>query len=322
MFVLHLLDDDTASIGVVEPGTGRAYDLYLRRVVTLNDDDTVAFMDPEGGVYFAPVVIAEAGARALAANPRVIPLAQRRKLQSEFVSGYPALAREHALRWREKPASPKVILAAGVFALASVRVGIDVTMRLVEALTPHLVKGKLPSRKALSAMCAPRKQGGTGAGLQDSRPDWFLSFADFVPQIEGQMLAGLRDDELRRALCVDIPAPLGMSIAKLSFTLALLGNNCGCLDARVLTWAYGSPKKAEEASSYLTAKTASGRVSEERYARYREAERKILTATPYYDPDDPVGLARAQWMLWEQMGKTGPEHHDHKEFFDVASRAR
>jgi hypothetical protein len=62
-------------------------------------------------------------------------------------------------------------------------------------------------------------------------------------------------------------------------------------------------------------------VSEERYARYVEAERKILTSTPYFDPADPVGLARAQWMLWEQMGKAGPEYHDHKEFFDAVRAA-
>lgn len=322
MFVLHLLDDDTASIGVAEPGTGRAYDLYLRRVIALNDDDTVAFMDPEAGVYFAPIVRAEAGAGALAANPLTapIPLSRRRKLQSEFTSGYPALARAHALRWREKPAGPKIVLAAGVFALASVRVEIDVTLRLMELLTPHLVAGNLPSRQALVAMCAPREEGGTGAGLQESRPDWFLSFANFVPQIRSRMRAGLRDDDLRRVLSVETRMPLGMSVAKLSFTLALLGNNCGCLDARVLQWAYGDER--DEVQSHLSKKTRAGTVSPARYADYVRIERNILTRTPYYDPEDPVGLARAQWMLWEQMGESGPEQHDHKEFFDVASRAR
>ncbi len=136
------------------------------------------------------------------------------------------------------------------------------------------------------------------------------------------MAVGLSLAVCRRALSVDRALPTGMSLAKLSFTLALVGNNCGCLDARVLAWAYGSPQKVDEAAKYLTTKTVSGRVSEERYERYRAAERKILTATPYYDPKDPVGLARAQWMLWEQMGKAGPEQHDHKEFFDVAARAR
>jgi hypothetical protein len=318
MFVLHMLDDSTASIGVVEPGTGRAYDLYLRRVIQLNDEDTVAFMDPEGGVYFAPSVLAAAGAAALAANPpRVIPLAQRRKLQSEFVSGYPALARAHALRWRKKPAGPKVVLAAGIFALASVRVGIVKTLRIMELFTPYLVEGELPARQKMVDLIAS-----TGAGMQNTKPDHFAAFAEFVPKIQAGMRAGLRDDELRRALCVETPAPSGMSVAKLSFTLALLGNNCGCLDARVLQWAYGSKEKVDAASGYLTDKSASGFVSEERYARYREAERKILTATPYYDPNDPVGLARAQWMLWEQMGESGPEQHDHKEFFDAARKAR
>lgn len=314
MFVLHLLDDDTASIGVAEPGTGRAYDLYLRRVIALNDDDTVAFMDPEAGVYFAPIVRAEAAAAALAANPLTapIPLSRRRKLQSEFTSGYPALARAHALRWREKPAGPKVILAAGVFALASVRVGIDKTLRIMELFTPYLVEGKLPTRKKMVALIEQ-----ADAGMQNTKPAQFASFADFVPQIRSRMRAGLRDDELRRALCVDIPAPLGMSVAKLSFTLALLGNNCGCLDARVLQWAYGDER--EEVQSHLSTKTRAGTVSPARYADYVRIERNILTRTPYYDPEDPVGLARAQWMLWEQMGESGPEQHDHKEFFRVAS---
>jgi hypothetical protein len=317
VFALHLLDDSTVSIGVAEPGTGRAFDLYLQQVVALNDEDTVAFMDPEGGAYFAPVVLAEA-AQALAANPagpRVIPFARRRALQSDFVSGYDAQARAHALAWRQRGVSEQVILAAGVFSLASVRQGIKDTLRLTTALMPYLIDGKLPSRQKLVAICTTES-----SGLQESRPDWFLAFEAFVPQIEARLReGGLRDDELRRALSVDTPLPRGMSLAKLSFTLALVGNNCGCLDARVLQWAYGSPAKADEVSSYLTAKTQAGTVSKERYARYREAERKILTATPYYDPQDPVGLARAQWMLWEQMGKAGPEQHDHKEFFDAAA---
>jgi hypothetical protein len=318
MFCLHRIDHEgRVSTGVVEPGTGRVFDLLTLDVIDVADDDVVCLMH-QGGAYFAPELV-RAQARMpgrVAANPTLVPLTARKPVQNEFVSGYSTYAQRAARYWRDTAPTEQVVLSAGVFALASVQTGINATLRLQALLVPYLVDGVLPNRAKLRAICET-----AAVGLQNSRPDWFLSFYDYVPQIVARMQEGMRDDELRRDLCLNTVLPLGLSIAKLSFVLALVGNNAGCLDARILSWAYGSAKEGKQASDYMSTKTKAGSVSEERYARYTAAEREILTRTPYFDPEDPVGLARSQWMLWEQLGEGGPEHHDHKEFFDAVKAA-
>jgi hypothetical protein len=326
MFVLHVLDggadglaDATLSIGVLEPGTGRAFDLALREVVSIADEDVVAVAHG-GGAFFAPE-LDRAAARMrprLVANPPAAPIPFRRRAplaSTGVVTGYTAYAREAALFWRSHGVGAQPVLAAGVFALASIQTGIDNTLKLVALLTPYLVEGKLPDRRTLYKLCKK-----SGVGLQNSRPDWFQAFERYVPEISNR--AGIEfDDDFRKDLCMNTELPKGLSITKLSFVLALLGNNCGCLDARILGWAYGDSKKGSKAASTLSKKDR-GRISAGRYEKYRDAELTILGQTPYYDPEDPVGLARAQWMLWEQLGEGGAEYHDHQEFFDTVVEPR
>ena len=57
------------------------------------------------------------------------------------------------------------------------------------------------------------------------------------------------------------------------------------------------------------------------YEDYRKAELEILTTTPFYDPGDPVGLARSQWMLWESLG-TDAVGHSHEELFEAVLEPR
>lgn len=317
MFTLHALsggirglEDARLSIGVAEPGTGRVFDLFLREVITPDPRSILALANGGGATVGPDLRLGSATQRvATRANPAAIPLRRRRPVQDEYTSGYTEFAREVAMFWRSHGVNDQAVLTAGVFALASIQTPIRQTLKLTAMLTPHLVSGSLPDSAALEQMCIR-----SGVGLQRSRPRWFLDFADYVPQITFRVnSAGMRDGALRRDLCVNTSMPTGMSITKLSFTLALVGNNCGCLDSRILGWAYG--EKATEVAREITAKTASGSLSPQRYARYTAVEKRILTRTPYYDPSDPVGLARAQWVLWEQLGEGGPEKHDHQEFF-------
>ena len=316
MLCLHVLESEDDSLakavvgfGVVEPFSGRVFDLYSKKVVNPRRGNVVALLS-QGGVYFAPDLKKE-GAALRRANPKPIPLRSRRSLETDFISGYTAYARDTALFWRNYGVSEQVILCAGVFALASVQTGIANTLRLTSYLHPYLVENELPDRKTLVDMCVR-----AGVGLQESRPDWFLSFQEYAETID-EMLnqEGLRDDELRRVLSLENPLPKGLSITKLSFILALIGNNTGCLDARVLNWAFGD--NADQVAKAISKKTERGTVSVLSYLRYEDLEDDILTRTPYFNPEDPLGLARSQWMLWEQLGKSGPEYHDHQEFFDA-----
>lgn len=319
MFALHVLsggyrglEDARLSIGVIEPGTGAVFDLYQRRTIHVEPRAILALSNG-GGAYLAPDLRTQSARRvATRANAAVLPLSRRpRQLSSEFVTGYTEFARDAALFWRSHGVNDQAVLTAGVFALASIQTPIRQTLKLTALLTPHLVVGRLPPADVLESMCVQ-----SGVGLQRSRPQWFAEFERYVPQITFRVnQLAQRDNSLRRSLCIDTPLPTGMSVTKLSFTLALVGNNCGCLDARILNWAYG--KNATKAAQELTKKTADGRLSEARYEKYRRAEHRILSGTPYYNADDPVGLARAQWILWENLGESGPEVHDHREMFEA-----
>lgn len=327
MFTLHILKspDDTlqkavASLGIVEPYSGRVFDFATRKVIDPRREDVVALLS-EGGAYFAPDLKKTPASILRRANPdRInpppIPLRARRPLETEFSSGYTAYARDAALFWRDFGASSQVILTAGVFALASIRTGIQSTLKLTASLTPYLVENALPDRKTLVSLCQ-----NAGVGIQENRAEWFLDFEKYVPIIEEKInQEGLRDDYLRSVLCIEKGLPVGLSTAKISFILAILGNNLGCLDARILNWAYGDG--ADKISKDIARKAPNGKVKESAYELYEDIEDDVLTNVPYFVPTDPLGLARAQWMLWEQLGKSGPEYHDHQELFDAVQDPR
>ena len=315
MFALHVirggsrgLRDATLSVGVIEPGTGAVYDLAAKRVVRPAQDQIVALASG-GGAWVGPELRTASLPAAVRANGALLPLRRRRPIESQFVTGYTTYAREAALFWREHGVSAQAVLAAGVFSLASVQTPIRQTLKLMALLTPHVVEGHLPDAETLERMCVT-----AGVGLQHNRPRWFTAFAEYVPQIVARANERrLLDNPLRRDLCMHAPLPDGLSVTKLSFILALLGSNLGCLDARILRWAYGDDFARVAAS--ISRKAPDGTLTDGTYGRYVLAERKILTGVPYYDPDDPVALARAQWLLWEQLGEEGPEAHDHEEIF-------
>lgn len=346
MFVLHTLErsdrgleDATLSIGVIEPLSGRVYDLALRRVIVPENEDIVAIAHG-GGAFFAPELRVETQQARLRANPKEakpIPFRKRREIEDDFVTGYTAYAREAALYWREHGVGYQPVLAAGIFSLASIQTPIAQTLKLMAMLAPYVAEGRLPARNRLREMCVA-----AGVGFQDRRPAHFEEFAKYAHVISNTINEGKRDWRLRKILCKDVGLPTGLGLAKVSFTLALMGNNLGCLDARIVNWAYG-----EEADSFLQLigkkKSKQDRLSEvppyrtfeivkqvedvpasalvvkpvsdSSYDIYKEAERAILSRVPYYDSSDPVALARAQWMLWEQLGPSGAEEHDHAEMF-------
>lgn len=352
MFVLHTLErsdqgleDATLSIGVVEPLSGRVYDFALRRVLTPDPEDVLAVAHG-GGCFFAPELRVETQQVRLRANPKeatLIPFRKRKELQNDFVTGYTAYAREAAMYWREYGVGYQPVLTAGIFSLASIQTPITQTLKLMAMLTPYVVDGQLPSRNKLGQLCAA-----AGVGLQNRRPVHFEEFAKYAHVVSNAINEGKRDWRLRKTLCKDVGLPEGLGLAKLSFTLALMGNNLGCLDARIVNWAYEdaadsflrqiSQKKSKQdrlsetpyslfevvkqADPSSASDLVTKPVGDSAYDLYKEAERAILTRVPYYDPKDPVALARAQWMLWEQLGSSGPETHDHFEMFEAVRDPR
>lgn len=325
MFTLHLLDVEgdsldvgTLSIGLLDPHPPgevlEVYDFGLGRVVAIPPTRVVALAtgDP-AAVSFAPQLRVRRHRARMAANrAKVVPLrrrADRPVIDLSFVSGYDRYASAAALYWRENGVGSQPLLAAGIFALSSIQTSIKAALRLFEGLGPYVLEDELPARSEMRRIVDR-----SGAGLTNTRPDWFEGYAEYRYRIRDLIALGLRDDELRRVLAIQEPMPKGMGLAKLSFTLALVGNDCGCLDARILDWAF-SKQARKRFNQLMSRKRKDGTFSKTTYDRYRSAELKILTETPFYDPSDPVGLARSQWMLWESLGTEGDRTHTHEEMF-------
>jgi hypothetical protein len=326
VFTLHLIDggdrgleDATLSIGLLDPHPAgdrlRVYDFGLARLQFIASEQIIAVgVGEPARVTYVPDLYVEAVASAkMAANAKVTRLPVRRKYRevpAHFVSGYDTYARNSALYWRDHGVGTQPTLAAGVFSLSSIRTNIKTTLKLFSLLAPHVLVDELPDRRELAKIVTR-----AGAGFHSTktgRPAWFAEFESYRYEIVEAINSGLRDDALRRFLAMVVPMPLGLGLAKLSFTLALIGNNLGCLDARILEYAFTSKtrKKFEGAVS------KSGRNYGARaYDTYRSAELRILKDSPFFDPDDPVGLARAQWMLWESLGPETAREHTHEEMF-------
>jgi hypothetical protein len=173
-------------------------------------------------------------------------------------------------------------------------------------------------------------------GLDDLRAfEQILSWAPWCAE-----LLASRDDlsrEVRNVVAVEW-LPWGLGIAKLSFTLMLSGRDAACMDTRMLNYFfaetdegaadfdpaeleqdhYGDDYASNERRKWSPPETRAqflGRVSSRSTAAnargltygavkaYMWLESR-LAETPYFDPDWPQPYAKAQWMLWETLGRT------------------
>ncbi len=330
MLTLHIIDggrrgleDATLSIGILDPNplSGRlsVYDFGLGKITTLKPDDVIAVAEGSPArVSFAPELFVErAAGLPMAANEggRVLRFPTRRKkaaVPTDFVSGYDRFARDAALYWREHGVGTQPVLAAGIFSLASVQTSIASALKLFDMMTSYVVLDMLPPRERMQQIVRD-----SGAGFDDirtGRPAWFAQFFDYRLLIAEAINTGDRDNVLRTLLAVGTGLPLGLGIAKLSFCLSLVGNNCGCLDARIVSWAF-APATAERFLKRMARKTRKGNYTSATYRIYRNAELSILKHSPFYDPDSPVALAKAQWQLWESLGAEEAREHSHQELF-------
>ena len=326
MLTLHLAGPDRLSIGILDPHPASGltlFDFGDSRLKTVPPDAIMAVgMAEPAAVSFAPQlrVVRERG--KLAANKvRRLPV-RRKKAQvpTTFVSGYDRFAAGNAAYWREEGVGPQPLLAAGVFSLSSIQTPIVTALKLFRMLTPYVVDDDLPDVRELRRIVRA-----AGAGLDSTktgRPRWYVEYDLYRMSLLAAMDLGLRDDVLRRAVSVETPMPRGLGLAKLSFTLALVGQNLGCLDARIINWAF-SKANAERFTKVAGRKRKDGTISPSSYAAYRSAELRILQKdSPFYDADNPVALARSQWMLWESLGPEADRTHTHAELFEAVVEER
>lgn len=279
-------------VGITVPD-GETYTFEPHEVIAAMSADPAA-------VYFGlEVEWARAQERRAAEAPKRVPsYSARGQLfdPSLPMTGFPE---DTLLRHRGEVPSVDTIRLSGLFAVSTVRTSIEEAEKSFNCFV-ELYKSR---GRELPDIADIR---GCFRGLQNTKSRMFFEVAEYAPVIREAISRGLRDRELRRYLVRETDLPVGLGVTKMSFTLALLGHDCVCLDARLLVRMFGSRDKATEVESGW-GKTGS-HVSELSLKRYEKVEDAFLSGNPFYQAGNPIGRARAQWMSWESVGGEAAKH--------------
>lgn len=289
--LLACLDKDGALAG---------FDISRHEIKPIAPHHVDAFISIDPAAVFYGVRTERAGAQRLAAEKRAGKLAPKghrfSPIPSPLFGGAPILTgfedvRETLLMHRRELPTIETIRLSAVFAGSSIMTSIEQAEKSFGCIA-HLYKreGEFPSvEDARDCLYS--------AGLFKMRASMYREVEAWSPKVQAAMARGLRDRELRRHLILETELPTGLSLAKVSFVLALLGQDCVCLDARILN-RMGIEEQAKRWSH----------VSKLSLARYEAAEDSFLSGNVFYRRDDPIGRARAQWMSWESVGGAPAKH--------------
>lgn len=256
-------------------------------------------LDP-AAVYFGVAAEGPQAELRIAANRRrYAPRGQLfLPLPEGELSGFPVA--EKAIR-RHRMSTPDVdtVRVCALFAINTVRIRIEGAERQFECF------GDLYRRhgRELPPLTELRS---CFQGLQNTRSRMFAEVAAYAPTIQEALSRGYRDRELRHLLATDTEMPNGLGLAKLSFTLALLGQDTICIDGRLLGTMF-TDKKDRAHFEKVTSKRE-GAFSQKAVDAYEALENAFLAGNPHYDPNDPIGRARCQWQSWEAVGGKGSAH--------------
>ncbi len=339
----YLADFGSKSVRVADPFLG---------YVDVPHEECFAVIDTEGGAVLpavSPTLIPGIESthlqesQSLAANRgEVIPLFSAKEELSkprhggaEFVSGYP-LAWAYVRRWRDEVAIDwRTIALCGLFARVSIQRPIEEAEMLYRLFGPT-VRDMMSRPKPPSAAQMRRLRGikGTraatgGHGLDDAR-----SFEDIIKWSRWVAQQSLEAQDYGRSFRDDIVeawAPWGLGTAKVSFTLALSGHDCACIDIRMLRFFLGGYEddmseverdafekrraafesavnaRSRKKSTVFPGATGMTTGAVKKYSGMEDA----LSETTYWDPDWPMPYAKAQWMLWETLGRTAGTANHH-----------
>jgi hypothetical protein len=288
--VLAGVDDEHGLIG---------FDLVREKILSFGPDNVLGTVsiDPAACFYGVELRWEKAFARPLAAEASVIPRYAPRgykfqPLPKNLVSGFPATQlRRHR---RELP-SLETIRLSTIFAGSTIMVSIEKAEESFACIADLFVKrGQrfAPLSQILDCI--------HGLGLHRIRSGLYRESEAWAASVQAAIATGKRDRELRKYLFLESRLPIGISLAKLSFTLALLGHDCVCLDARILGRMFGKKQDA-------VLQSWKGR-TELALKRYERTEDAFLKGNRLYNPKDPIGRARAQWMSWESVGGKPAKH--------------
>jgi hypothetical protein len=287
------------------------FDPMLGEVRTLSVERAAHVISTETGAVAAfsePRLVEQASVteERMAANKRGV------KRSVEVISGYP-LAWQRVRRWREQVAPDwRTAALIGCFARSTMRRSIEEAESLYRDFGPHLreiiATGMVPGPEVLKEL--PGIKGTRADGFADVRA--FADILAWAPWVTGDL--GQHPEQKDRAYRDRVAqdwSPWGLGLAKLTFTLSLLGRDGACIDARILGDMFGQDPQAEKAATGKRSEApGTPRFTAGAVATYRNMENK-LKRLPYFDPQWEMPFARCQWMLWESLGRpAGPASHE------------
>jgi hypothetical protein len=219
-----------------------------------------------------------------------------------FVTGYTEV-RPQLMKHRDRVPSVETIRLCSIFAISTIRVQIDVAERRFDCLKE--LWGDRPGSEFEPWDLEAVKS--CFQGMQNGMGDTVLNVSAWAPTVHNAIgKKKLKDRELRRYLAVENKLPHGLGLAKVSFTLALLGMDTICLDSRLLDRMFGADG-IKVANRW--AKRPDGTISEDHLKEYEAVEDAFVKRNTFYDPKDVVGRARCQWQSWEVVGGKPAAHH-------------
>lgn len=258
------------------------------------------------------------------------------ELGDKFVSGYPH-AWERIQRWAFEVAPDWRSLAlSAIFARCSIQRPIEEAEHLYRLFGPTLRDALLRDKPPTPAqMMRWRGIAGTRAMQREGGLDDLRSFEDIMAWAPwcGELLTS-RDDLSRgvRDIVAREWLPWGLGLAKVSFTMMLSGRDAACMDTRMLNYFYAGTEPGDldfdpETLGDDDAYESNKRIWQppetrlqflSRVSKRSKGARGVtagavrtyswledqLAETPYFDPAWPQPYAKAQWMLWETLGRT------------------
>ena len=218
----------------------------------------------------------------------------------EAISGYP-IAWERVRQWREGAALDwRTVALVGVFCLTTVQRPIEVAERSYRAFGPTILRniesGSMPEQADLERLLRSAEVG----GLEKTLSRNIVAMLEYAPWLADKLQAS-RDYTrgFRNRVALD-RVPTGLSLAKLSFMVSILGRDAACFDARLYS-AFFRGDRAEITRVQKSVEKSSGTVTKLKLQRYMKLEDK-LRRTPFWDKEWPMPYAQAQWRMWESLG--------------------
>ncbi len=235
-----------------------------------------------------------------------------------FPSGYPA-AFEFIQHWRESVAVDwRTIALIAIFARTTIQRPIEDAERQYRIFGPTLrdalFTGRVPTLERLSRMRGIRAR---ALGLDDARS--YVSILRWAPRVAEYFrgVGAVFDRSVRDGIALEY-LPHGLGLAKLSFSCMLLGRDAACIDTRMLQYFFGRDERAIDRYLHDVAQRAPGidrGITRRALGAYRAVEDR-LAFTPYFDFTWPQPYAKAQWLLWETLGRTAGTA-SHSALFEV-----